>query len=68
MWLQFPLLRAAITNAQALIDRQLSSGPATRGFHVSEGLYAIEAPPLRAQFEMMTELNVVRVVSLMLRR
>ncbi len=61
-WLQSPDPQA-VTAAQATIDRLLAVDPLGNGRPVSEGLYAIEVPPLRAQFEVSEQDQVVTVVS-----
>jgi hypothetical protein len=55
--------RAAVTAAQTTIDQRLASSPLGFGFVVSEGLYAIEVHPLRAQLEISDTTHVVTVVS-----
>ena len=63
IWLQAPD-RQAVTRAQATIDRQLATDPLSYGTPVSEGLYALEEPPLRVQFEVSEEDLLVTVVSI----
>jgi hypothetical protein len=53
----------AVTAAQATIDRLLAADPYRHGQAVSEGLYAIKVPPLKAQFEVSDGNRAVRVVS-----
>ena len=55
--------RQAVTSAQVAIDRALGENPLGNGRHVSEGLYAIDVPPLRAQFEISDSARIVTVVS-----
>jgi hypothetical protein len=55
--------REAVTAAQEAIDRLLAADPYGNGWHVSEGLYAIDVPPLRAQFEVAEREKLVTVVS-----
>jgi hypothetical protein len=62
IWIRAPD-RRAVTAAQARIDHLLASDPLANGTHVSEGLYAINVPPLRAQFEIPDGGQLVRVVS-----
>jgi hypothetical protein len=62
LWLQ-ATDRQAVTAAQATIDRVLAANPLGSGYPVSEGLYAIEVPPLRAQYEVLPNDRVVKVVS-----
>jgi hypothetical protein len=56
--------RQAVTRAEATIHFLLGTNPYANGTLVSEGLYAIEVPPLRALFEISAEQQVVKVVSL----
>ena len=44
--------RAAITAAQAQADRLLSDDPSVYGRYLSEGLYALDVPPLVLNFTM----------------
>jgi hypothetical protein len=62
IWLQ-ATDRQAVTRAQAAIDRQLTRDPLSYSTPVSEGLYAIEDPPLRVQFEVLEEDRLVTIVS-----
>jgi hypothetical protein len=62
VWIQSPD-RQAVTAAQARIDQLLAADPFGRSTPVSEGLYAIEVRPLRAQFEVSEDDRVVTVVS-----
>ena len=55
---------AAVTAAADDIERRLAAAPLVHGMPVSEGLYAIEVPPLRALFEIDDIAMRVRVVSL----
>jgi hypothetical protein len=55
--------RQAVSAAQATIDRELARDPFGAGIPVSEGLYALEVPPLRVQYEASEEDRVVTVVS-----
>jgi hypothetical protein len=43
-------VRAAITRASARIDSALRDDPESKGVALSEGLYFIRRPPLRAYF------------------
>jgi hypothetical protein len=61
-WMQAPD-RQAVTAAQARIDQRLATDPLGNSTPVSEGLYAINEPPLRALFEVSISLHQVRVVS-----
>jgi hypothetical protein len=45
------------------MDRLLAADPWGNGVPVSEGLYAIEVPPLRALFEIHDAAKFVKVVS-----
>lgn len=58
-----PARRQAITRAQAIIDRRLAADPVGSSIPLSEGLYAIEVAPLRAQFELSEPDQLVSVVS-----
>lgn len=62
IWLQ-AANRQAVTVAQDEIDRLLAADPYAHGISVSEGLYAIEVDPLRAQFELSDANHIVRVVA-----
>ena len=55
--------RRAVTAAQARIDQLLATDPLGNSTPVSEGLYAIDEPPLRALFEVSVPLHWVKVVS-----
>jgi hypothetical protein len=61
-WTQAPD-RQAVTAAQSRIDHFLASDPWGNSVAVSEGLYAIEEYPLRAQFEIDQARRVVTVGS-----
>ena len=61
-WMQAPD-RQAVTVAQARIDQRLAADPLGNSTPVSEGLYAIDEPPLRALFEVSVPRHQVRVVS-----
>jgi hypothetical protein len=52
---------AGITAAQARIDQLLSRNPAANGRVLSEGLYAIDVPPLTANYEINDKDRVVTV-------
>jgi hypothetical protein len=41
---------AAVTRSQAQIDQLLAHDPLGNGKHMSEGLYAIDVAPLRANY------------------
>lgn len=58
--------RKAITAAQAEIDRLLAFDPISKGSLLSEGLYAINFPPLRVLFEVSEESRMVNVVKMKL--
>jgi hypothetical protein len=45
IWLR-SLDRGAVTAAQARADRLLAGDPFAHGRHLSEGLYAVDVPPL----------------------
>jgi hypothetical protein len=62
IWLQAPD-RQAVTRAQANIDHRLATDPLAYSTQVTEGLYAIEDPPLRVQFEVSEDDRLVTVVS-----
>jgi len=62
IWMRSPT-RAAVTAAQAAIDRRLAADPVGHAIPVSEGLYAFEVHPLRVQFEINTHEHVVTIVS-----
>ncbi len=66
IWVQQVPLRQAITAAQARIDQLLAAAPLQYGRHVSEGLFAIEVHPLRAQFEISDDDQLFTVVSVAL--
>ncbi len=51
IWIRYATFRQAITAAQARIDQLLKADPIRYGTAVAEGLFAINAPPLRALFE-----------------
>ena len=53
-----------ITEASYEIDRDLKSDPMRHGSPLSEGLFVIERPPLRAVFVLSEEDMLVRVLSL----
>lgn len=55
--------RQAITAAQASLDRQLASHPYAGSRVVSEGLYSLDVPPLRALFEVNDAQHVVTIVA-----
>ena len=55
--------RKAITAAQARIDRLLASDPLANATFVSEGLYGMNAEPLRVLLEISIPKRVVKVVS-----
>lgn len=55
--------RQAVTAAQSRIDHFLAADPLGSSVAVSEGLYAIEEYPLRAQFEIDHARRVVTVGS-----
>jgi hypothetical protein len=44
--------RAALTEAQAVIDHRLAVDPLAAGRELSEGLYRITSPPLVAYYEV----------------
>jgi hypothetical protein len=62
VWLQAPD-RQAVTAAQARIDALLAADPLAHGLPRSEGLHAIDVPPLRAVFEVSDADRTVTVVS-----
>jgi hypothetical protein len=55
--------RRAVTAAEAEINRLLIANPLGNGWPLPEGLYAIEAHPLRALFEPPDVRGIVWVVS-----
>jgi hypothetical protein len=52
---------AGMTAAQARIDQLLSRNPAGYGRFLSEGLYAIDVPPLTATYEIDDNARLVTV-------
>jgi hypothetical protein len=46
--------RRAVTKADARITQLLKQAPYTHGYHVSEGMYRIEVPPLNCTYERWT--------------
>ncbi|MBL8800245.1 MAG: hypothetical protein JNM56_40565 [Planctomycetia bacterium] len=62
IWLQ-AANRQAVTAAQDEIDRLLAADPQGNGTAIVEGLYAIDAYPLRAQFKVSDAQPTVRVVA-----
>jgi hypothetical protein len=62
LWLRAPD-RAAVTRASALIDQSLAADPGRNTRPVSEGLFAIDVPPLCATFEVDAAARLVTVVS-----
>ena len=58
--------QAAVTAAADALDRHLAADPLAHGTALSEGLYAIEVPPLRALFELDVAASLVTVVSVSL--
>jgi hypothetical protein len=63
IWVQHVSHRQAITAAQARIDRLLAADPVRNGNLLSEGLYTITVPPLRAVYEISDANRLVTVVS-----
>lgn len=63
IWMQ-AVDRRAVTQAQAEIDRWLALDPHGQGRLVSEELFAIDVPPLRAFFEVFDDSQIVTVVTL----
>ncbi len=63
IWMRHPNHRA-VSAAQRRIDRLLAADPHGNGTPVSEGLNAIEVPPLRALYEIDDVRQIVKVVSL----
>ena len=61
IWLALPD-RNKVSKATHQIDQALKRDAICEGVKLCEGLYAIECPPLRAIFEVLSEDNVVRVV------
>jgi hypothetical protein len=55
--------RPAVSAAQEIIDRLLTTDPTGNSVHVAEGLFAIEVYPLRAQLEISEQERLVTVVS-----
>jgi hypothetical protein len=62
LWL-FAADRAALTQAQASVDRLLAKDPIGNGIALSEGIYAIEVPPLRVLYEVNEGARSVKVVA-----
>lgn len=54
--------RAAVTAAQARIDRYLGSDPAGTGRHLAEGLWSITVPPLVVLYAIDAPRKVVEAV------
>ena len=63
IWTQAPD-RAAVTAAAHRIDTRLAADPVGSGAAVSEGLYGIDVPPLRAVYEVDPSARTVSVVGL----
>jgi hypothetical protein len=53
--------RAAVTSAQAHADRLLTQDPVTHGRHLSEGLYALDVPPLVLTYTLDSSTRAVEV-------
>jgi hypothetical protein len=62
IWIRQTASRRAITAAQARIDQLLAANPIRHGVAVSEGLFAIDVPPLRALYEISNGIQRVEVV------
>ncbi len=62
IWIRAPN-RQVVTDAEVRISRLLGIDPFGNGIPVSEGLYAIQAHPLRAVFEIYPAQRAVWVVS-----
>ena len=63
LWLHHAASRKAITEAQAQIDHLLGANPLANGVAVSEGLYFVAAPPLRALYEISDDNRFVTVTA-----
>jgi hypothetical protein len=61
-------VRAAITGASARIDTALRDDPLGKGVALSEGLFLIGRPPLRAYFTVSEPDRLVRITSYVLTR
>jgi hypothetical protein len=53
--------RNAVASATHEIDRQLTTGPSLRGELLSEGLRALNVPPLRVVFAVNEDDRIVEV-------
>ncbi|HMP08312.1 MAG TPA: hypothetical protein PJ982_18335 [Lacipirellulaceae bacterium] len=53
--------REAVAQAANEIERKLSRDPTRYGLPIKEGLYSIEAPPLRVLFEIREADRIVEV-------
>jgi hypothetical protein len=62
-WLQQVASQRAITVAQNRVDQMLGADPARFGAALSEGLFAVEQPPLRALYEISDADKHVEVVA-----
>ncbi|MCI0639469.1 MAG: hypothetical protein L0Y72_15705 [Gemmataceae bacterium] len=62
-WIQGPD-RKAITKAQTKIDDLLATDPKSHGVEVSEQLFSIQVPPLKAPFEIHEAERTVEVTGL----
>ncbi len=63
VWLNHPAARQAITEAQDRIDRLLAADPLRHAQSQVEGLYTLDEPPLRAQYEISEDERHATVVS-----
>jgi mRNA-degrading endonuclease RelE of RelBE toxin-antitoxin system len=61
IWLALPD-RNKVSKATHQIDQALKRDAIGEGIKLCEGLYAIERPPLRALYEILSDDKVVRVL------
>jgi hypothetical protein len=53
----------AVTDAANAIDLLLATNPTDKGTHIQEGLYSLEAPPLRVLYSVSEQDRLVEVAS-----
>jgi mRNA-degrading endonuclease RelE of RelBE toxin-antitoxin system len=56
--------RKAVTAAQHQIDRELASDPHRAGTELSEGLWQIRVPPVKAFYEIDDQARIVRITNI----
>jgi hypothetical protein len=56
--------RAAITAAQYRIEQELAADPRRKSNEISEGLWRIDFPPLKALFEIDDQDRLVRITAI----